>query len=257
MKCSAGAVRKFAVLLIAVIAVIVSGCASHQPPDMTKGIVACCYESKIGPADGSTSRKIPVSLRISAFHNDPEESHVSGGAIALAFIPLISLANLASPSATSVNFVSDGGPNKGVIKKGEVEQILKQEIRKSGLVRDVSLARESKNADYEIRGSVNFKHNRYVHNSGLGILYIAVLPMFTLPSASWEALCMAHFDVVSKKTGAVVLSKDYSARRSYAMGLVYDGVNKSMAAFGKEVFPEVVEKFIADMRAMPKNAWKR
>jgi hypothetical protein len=256
MKCSAGAVRKFAVLLIAVIAVIVSGCASHQPPDLSKGIVACCYESKIGPADGST-RKIPVSLSISAFRNDPQESHVSGGAIALAFIPLISLANLASPSATSVNFVSDGGPNKGVIKKGEVEQILKQEIRKSGLVRNVSLARENKNADYEIRGSVNFKHNRYVHNSGLGILYIAVLPMFTLPSASWEALCTAHFDVVSKKTGAVVLSKDYSASRSYAMGLVYGGVNKSMAAFGKEVFPEVVEEFIADMRALPKNAWKR
>lgn len=284
MKCGTRAVKKSAVYIIAAIVVIVSGCASRQLPDMSKGTVACCYESKIKPADGS-AQKTPVSLSIHALEKDPYESHISPRLI-LSFIPILSFINMAMPTGTAVNVdysringasaetankdnsnanshnspkqtrPGHGDHNNGK-KQREVEDILKQEIAKSGIVRDVSLSEEGKKADYEIKGSVNFIGNVYIHASGLGFLYVGLLPMFTLPTSSQEAVCKAHFDVVSKKTGAAILSKDYSAKRSYAQGLVYNGDVKALAAFGKEVFPEVVEEFIADMQALPKDAWKR
>ncbi len=281
MKCSKQVVKKSSLALIAFI-VIASGCASH-PPDMSKGLVACCYESMIKPPDGNT-RQIPVSLGISALERDPYEHHISPRFI-LSFIPIVSFVNMAKPTGTEINpdyarLAShktrkekkskdrDRNRNKyqaetisaspGDEKKaGELEEILKQEIQKSGLVRDVSLTQGGKRSDFEIRGKVNLIHNLYLHTSGLGILYIGLLPMFTLPSSSQESACEAHFDVVSTKDNRVLLSKDYYAKARYADGPVYRGIEKSLWAYGEEVFPEIVQEFVEDMQSLPRDAWIR
>ncbi len=240
------------------LAAFASGCV-HFPPEMTeKGMVAWSYESRI--AQGAAGQ-IPVSLRVADLKSDPPDSRTSG-TVVLGLIPLISLANLSTPTHTHTNVniaeMVQGGDawKKGGLRQWEVEEILRQEIRKSGLANEVFLARDNKGGDFEIKGSVNFVRNEHTHVSGFGILYIAVVPMLVFPLSTQEINGTAHFDVVSAGNGRTVLSKDYTARTRYVDGIAYSSDERGWAAYGREVFPQIVEQFIADLKALPRAAWR-
>ncbi len=256
--------QKVVLLFSVVIIVVLSGCLPpHYPTEMSqKGIVAWSYESRIAPAYGNTGQ-MPVSIVVQDIQSEaPSESHSAMALVVL--FPVLSLSTLAVPfHVVNVNEAElDTGGNawkEGGIRRWEIAEILEQELRKSGIAKKVVLARANNAGDYEVRGSVKFVDNRYGHFSGFGafLYFVSLFPIVTLPEGSEEMLCDAHFEVVSRENKISILSKDYHAETSFLLGTVYSSYERSWSGHGKEVFPQIVERFIGDLKALPKSAWSQ
>lgn len=232
--------------LLCIAGLLATGCASDLLNDVKeKGIVGYSYESRIPAADHSV-QPLAVSMRVSELEKDPPKQDLLPASVCLAFIPIASLAN---PPAVRTNTLM-----RQDIKPHEVEKILAAEIKKSGIAKEVTVGKGT--GDFTVRGRINFVQKAYAHTSGFGILYITILPILFLPVGTVESRCDAHLEVVSpgKKT---ILAKDYTAQTKHREGLLYDNTAETiLPAYGKELFPQIVEQFIADMRALPKSAWK-
>jgi hypothetical protein len=255
--------QKAVLLFSVVIIVVLSGCAPpHYPMEMSqKGIVAWSYESRIAPSNGNTDQRT-ISIVVQDIQS--EAPSMSGRAMAIfAMLPVLSLSTLAVPfhqvNINEAELDTGGNAWKGGIRRWEIAEILEQELRKSGIAKKVVLARENSAADYEVRGSVNFVDISYGHFSGFGafVYFISLFPIVTLPEGSEEMLCDAHFEVVSRDNKTLILSKDYHAETSFHLGTVYSSYERSWSGYGKEVFPQIVERFIGDLKALPKSAWSR
>ncbi len=240
--------RCLTVLTLAVAAMMVTGCANDQFEMMKKkGMIGCCYESKL-PVNQLGGAKFPVTLKVDKLAKG--ETSVDGqGSGLLALFPLV------SPFAHVVfnnSFVLD--PKQG-LKDNEVEGILTEELRKTGLFKAVATTEP---ADYLLKGKIDLKHRSRAHFAGIGaIIYgSSLLFNFITPSSYDEKSCNLHVDIVSADGKKTVLSKDYAVTKSFNIGIVYDPLERQYDAFGKIVFPEVVSKMAEDINSLPADAWK-
>lgn len=251
-------------LIVSLVSVLTTGCAVNYPQTMAEmGAVKWSYESRIKPIADAAGR-LPVTVSVQDIRSDAPVA--SSSAIGLfSLLPVLSFATLAAPSPHWVNVndadFAQGGDawSKGGIRRWEIADILARELQHSGIAKKAYLARDNADGDYLVQGSANFVHNRYPHYSGFGgIAYsMGILPVFTLPMWSEELMCDAHFEVVSRKTRTTVFSKDYHAQTNFFVGLLYSGDDRIWSAYGKEVFPQVVEQFVSDLKALPASAWSK
>lgn len=246
--------KKFYYLIILTFLFIlfaITGCSHFPAGVQEKGIVAWNYTPiQSYTYNESNEQKIPVSIRVNNFESKESQTDLGFPGAILRLFPILSL--LASPFDYT-NRIFDDHMTKADLKEFEVENILVEEIRETGLITKIVQGGEPK--DFDMRGNVNFSWKDYRHFSGLGnILYIAVLPPLLLPISSYHFTCEAHLEVVSKD-GRIILAKDYNAKTKCFVGLIYGNAHRHYHAYGKELFPQIVKQFIADLKAIPKTVW--
>lgn len=236
-------------VLVATLVVLCSGCMSNAV--RTNGIVAWNYRSIISTAPAHDHDQIPLSVHIGDFEQSPPSTDLGMPGGMLRLVPILSLA---SSPFEYVNGIPDEWGSRVDLRSGELEKILVEEISKSGLFKEVRSG--GTGGDYKITGRVNLYFKMQRHFGGLGILYFGVLPMLLLPCDAEHFKCEAHFDVASAKSKIVVLSRDYVAESRWQLWPFYNQT-RMWQCYGGEVFPKIVESFIADMRALPRSSWDK
>lgn len=131
------------------------------------------------------------------------------------------------------------------LQRNEAEHLLVAEIKKCGVFSDATYG--GKAQDYEIKGSIDFKTEANLHQSGLGIFYHGLLPMFILPNASYQATCDAHFDVISTQNGKVIFSKNYQKTTGWWKQWPAYNSKRVKTAYGEEVYPRIVKQFLTEL----------
>jgi len=245
--------------LAALLGAAASGC---MPPLREKGIIGCSYRSVVDlAAEGTPGSRatIPVSLRVDPIgFSTPRRARRAEVPWLAALFPIVGL--LLPPHQECVNALAVGAggefqdyPKSLVtLQDGEVQKLLYQEIKKSGLFTTVTCG-GGVVADYVVRGRCDLKFIEHRHYSGLGILYCGLLPILTCPAATNDMRCAAHFEVVSRDGDRTLLSKDYESRIRYLMWVYNSG--RVFRAYGRELFPRIVAQLIEDLEAIPRDGW--
>ena len=251
--------RASCLALAALLGAAASGC---MPPLREKGLIGCSYRSVVDPGGEGTlaSREpIAVSVRVDPIRFSPARRARRAEVPWLAALfPIVGL--VLPPHQECVNALAVGAaaefqddPKSLVtLQDGEVQKLLCQEIRKSGLFAAVACD-GSVVGDYVVRGRCDLKFIERRHYSGLGIFYIGLLPMLTCPAATNDMRCAAHFEVVSRGGGRTLLSRDYGSRIRYLVWIYNSG--RVFRAYGRELFPRIVAQLIEDLEAIPRDRW--
>jgi len=216
------------------------GCSKHIEQGLVEG-----YYNTVVQNGGQSTKKNPVTIRINDLVNDPlsKKDPLSG---VVKLFPLLSL--------IPVHVVHTNQIGRMKLGNSEFEEILAKELRRSGIVEDVTYKGEQK--DYDIRGKVNFIYKDNMHTSGLGLLvYYCLLPTLILPTSTARFTCEAHFEVVSADGTRVLLSKNYIAKSKWQYYLLYDN-DRVRSCYGQEVLPQIVKQFIADLKALDPSVWR-
>lgn len=233
-------------LLVVTFALMCIGCGTIRTLNKVEkyGIVAWNYQSVVKDVDNTL--KAPVSIRINDFNSIDPSHNMSWGTFPAVIIPIVGL--VVPAKEKYVNKV-----RKVDLKQGELEQILVNEIRKSNIF--VKITFQGEPTDYDINGDVNCIADIKTHTCGFGIIFFLSIPLFlTLPLATEELKCEAHFEVISSIDEKKIFSNSYSANTKF-LAWVYS--KRDLEAFGAELFPKIVENFIADLKELPEHVWNQ
>jgi hypothetical protein len=238
---------KHGILLI--ILAICLGCAPFKT--IPGYIVQPYYKSPI-TKDQITTKGLG-SIRINTMEFD-EPYYKENTTQLIKLIPILSLIPLADATwKNTVPFGVDPSTSVTTLQKGDIENILVSEIKKTGMFDEVEYQGLPK--DYDIKGRVNLTIETYIHASGLGVLYeLSLIGLFTLPMATLYYTCEAHFDVISTKDNKVIFSKDYLSEDKEWEGIIYhiSQLKPTRATlsseFGEDVFPVIVKEFVYDLQ---------
>jgi len=234
---------------MAALAALSSGCMSSAV--RTDGFVGWNYRSAVAQTDAQSQTRIPVSIQIESLDHGPASVDMGMPGGILRVVPILSL--ISSPFVY-VNSVPDGkslGLTEIRLKTNELEGILAGEITKADLFEKATVG--GTDGDFLIKGDVALRFEMQRHFSGLGILYIALLPALLLPADAETFKCEAHFEIVSTRSNTTVLSKDYVAKSRWQCWIYNQP--RIWESYGDEVFPKIVDSLLADMKALPRSAW--
>jgi len=231
---------------LALLFIVVLACTACSPIPMAakeQGIIAWNYKPAV-ETERRPAKSTP-KLTINDLQTAPPSIDAKVGNNALKLLPILSLA--AKPDIFHNSLF--GLPNQGV-NQWEVEKLLADELKKSGLFSKVTTS--DSNKGYRLKGSVNFESRWHFHSSGLGSLLYAfsLIGVLALPDSTWEIICNAHFDLLDSNN-RTVLSKDYQGRSKYLTGALYGNNARFQTAYGAEVLPQVVKQLVTDMQALP------
>ena len=244
--------RQVFLFLFAVWIVFCAGCST--PSEIrTEGIVAWNYRSILQDVE-SCQPAVSGSIRISDFKSDaPSHTPITGIGVVKLF-PVLSL--IPAPTWRYTNSVpaTDFQSIAIYLRSNEIERLVQRELQASHIVETVTLTDQP--ADYELRGQVNFELGINAHYSGLGMIgQILLFPtILILPGGTDTFRCQAHFELLSLNADRVIHSKDYAAQRKRTVW-IYNSFHELNGAFGRNVFPRIVEQLIDDLRALPPSAW--
>jgi hypothetical protein len=216
-----------------------------------EGIVAWNYRSTVEASAAAPRERIPVSVSVGRIGSGDVSQDVGGVAGALRLLPLLSFA---APPIVFINSVPGDISGCVPIKPGELQRIIAQEAMKAGVFDTVSMSDEA--SDFEITGDVNLRLDMYRHMGGLGMAYtLSAVGELLLPGDFEAFSCRAHLQVTCRESGKTVLSKDYEARTGWHCWWLYNST-RIWECYGQDVFPQVVEAFLNDVKAVPADAWE-
>ena len=219
-----------------------AGCATpHMPAAIgTRGIVACCYRpltAAVTPAPPSAP-----TLRVADFEHAPPETHTALGWMVTAFVPVVGLVNPPVGTARNALHYPDDSSATG-FQTGELERIVADEIRRSGLFSHVEYGGPA--ADVELRGTIDLHRAIYTHLSGLGFLIGS--PWFLwLPLETVDDSCAASFSLVSRD-GVPLFERTYAVRARTRIGVANE--DDEWANYGRALFPRLVTALLHDLAA--------
>jgi len=227
-----------------------NGCVTYIPKnEIPKGYATWNYKSQLGSIDEHDAKRLSIAVNIKDLTNQNSDFKGSGIGVVLAFFPVVSLL---TPSSIRTNHVI-GCADEGAltVKKGDVERIFVDELRKSKLFTSVEYSKES--SDYKIMGKIDFIEEDKLHFSGFGGLLFCVIPF--LPTTTVTLSINSHLELVSSNGLRTLLSKDYKSEIEYQFNPNSYNNNRQCTAYGEELLPQIISEFIRDINEIPSTTW--
>jgi hypothetical protein len=211
-----------------------------------KGYVAWNYkpvETKI--PDQANTRSI--RLKLNKIMVEPPDEDWEMPRHLLKVIPILSV--FASPYEMT-NQVRNSWGGYYLLKDNELDRIVQKELESSNLFQ--SIITDNSPHDWEMNLNAELLWKQYPHQSGLGLLYIVVVPPFIVPAATNTFDAKLKVEIVDSTTKQIVLEKEYSAHSDHLWWMFYN-FHQQTYEFGEYLIPRVMSDLIQDLNEVSKR----
>jgi hypothetical protein len=225
--------------------VLFAGCAAttHQnvqnnDSDNRQSYLTTTYVSTVKPGAWPS----PVSLCVSEVTMQPPQLHIFPGVL-LEIFPVLSFFAV---------WRMENRVGKYKITQADIRQLIAGDLQRSGLSLHTDSTDRTGKAGFTVRTTFQLLVKRRIHCGGFGAV-VGIGPLLLFPMKTDRFQVKASFEVVAAGTGKIVFSKEYRSTLRKTEWIYNLGSAESNLP--RTVLPEIIGRFVNDVRALPAETW--